>query len=109
MPHMSPHMKIKKGRPLANWPGGNTPPVINITAFEVQPVITNNPFTSEYVAVATDAEQGDISANIVWTIASAIATWGRQGVDLGGSPPANGAASGLAGDMPGHDHHVVFI
>lgn len=94
---LSPHMKIKKGRPLDNWPGGNTPPVINITDFEANPDLTNNPFTSEYVAVATDAEQGDISANIEWSIAASIATQGLQGVDLGGVPPG-GNASGLAND-----------
>lgn len=97
MPGMSPHMKIKKGRPLVGWPGGNTPPVINITDFEASPDITQNPFTSEYVAVATDAEQGDISANIEWSIAASIATRGIQGVDLGGVPPG-GNGSGLAND-----------
>ena len=93
---LSPHMKIKKGRPLVNWPGGNTPPVINITAFDAAPDIPSNPFTTEYVAVATDAEQGDISANIVWNIASAIATRGDQVVDL--DTKSDPEPSGLAND-----------
>ena len=89
MPGMSPHMKIKKGRPLANWPGGNTPPVINITAFDAAPDISGNPFTTEYIAVATDAEQGDISASIVWRVADQVAvaaTSGEADAAIAGAP-----------------------
>ena len=125
MPGMSPHMKIKKGRPLDNWPGGNTPPVINIQAgFNANPdtAIPDNSF----VAIATDAQQGDISANVVWNLLSVrgiAATQGVQNVDEGnnevggntsldadtaglqvvdlGGPPGGGASTGLVADTAG--------
>lgn len=76
---MSAHMKVKKGRPMVGWPGGNTPPVIAITpGFDAAPSIAANPNTS-FFAVATDAQQGDISANIVWSIVSAFAVPATSG------------------------------
>ena len=64
MPGMSPRIKLKKGRALVGHP--NVDPTINITVFvgTVAVDVADGP----YVAVALDAEQGDISSQIIWTI-----------------------------------------
>ena len=98
MGHMSPKIKVRKGRPLPGWP--NQVPLVTITAFDAAPSngVPNNGFT----ATATDPETGqDLSANIVWTGWTASGGEGYQIVDLSqiGSPPANvgaGDPTGLA-------------
>jgi len=63
MPHMSPRIKLKKGRPLAGHT--NVAPTVTILAFVANPV--QGVPTAGFAAVATDSEQGDISSSIVWT------------------------------------------
>jgi len=62
MPGLTARMKVKKGRKLVGW---DSAPVITIDAFSA----TANTGVPEagYSATATDAEDGDISANVTWT------------------------------------------
>jgi len=63
MPGMSARIKVKKGRKLAGW----NAPTITIDAFspsEVAGVPTDN---LDFTGTASDVEDGNISANIVWT------------------------------------------
>jgi len=63
MPGMSPRIKLKKGRPLVGHT--NVGPAISITA-NVDPV-DGGVATTGFAALATDAEQGDISSQVVWS------------------------------------------
>ena len=76
---LAPKQKVKKGRPLQGYK--NQPPTVTITALNTNP--TENVPTPGYSAVAEDAEQGNVSNNILWRI--------------GGSP--GGTVLGQGGDV----------
>ena len=63
MPGMTARIKLKKGRALVGHE--NAAPVVTITAFDATP--PNGTASTVFSATALDAEQGDLSANIVWT------------------------------------------
>ena len=62
---MAPRQKLKKGRPLDGFP--NQGPTVIITA-SFSPMPQGQPSESgEFTATATDPEQGDIAADLVWS------------------------------------------
>jgi len=64
MPGLTARMKVKKGRKLVGW---DALPIITIdtfSAFEANGVPTDN---LDFTGTASDAEDGNISANIIWT------------------------------------------
>lgn len=74
MGNMAPRQKLRVGRPLTGF-SGNTAPVVTITAADATPDF-GSPLGSPqglafgtYKATAVDAQQGDISASIVWSTA----------------------------------------
>ena len=66
---MSPNIKVKKGRALVGWP--NAAPTISITVSQL--TATAGTPTGPYTASALDADQGDLSATVVWsTVADGV-------------------------------------
>ena len=62
MPGLAPKQKVRTGRVLPDFP--NSPPVVEIIAYNSAAYAGEG--EGGYVARATDPDQGDISANIVW-------------------------------------------
>lgn len=62
MPGMPPRIKQKKGRLLDNYP--NVAPVVTITSSHGPGGLGGS---DTFTATAIDAEDGDITASIVWT------------------------------------------
>jgi len=75
MPGMSQNIKIRKGRVAAV----NAAPVVTITSGPptASTGSPDTPFT--FTATAIDAEDGDITANIVWTSSLATSPAGATG------------------------------
>jgi len=79
MPGMSARIKVKKGRKLNNWP--EDAPTINIDTATGS--VANGVTSTAFTATATDTEDGDISANVVWTT---VADGNVQTGGTGGAP-----------------------
>ena len=91
MPGLSPSMKIKKGRALVGWNPGASP-VVTITGSTPSPSIGSNPDLG-FTATAIDAELGDMSSSLKWTIVSALAVPATAGV---ADAAVSGAPAGAA-------------
>jgi hypothetical protein len=83
---MAPRQKLKKGRPLEGFP--NQGPTVIITASQSPVPQGQASEGGEFTATATDPEQGDIAASLVWstsadgnfgTGAAPILTFGSSG------------------------------
>lgn len=110
MAHMSPRLKMRRGR---FGLGGFIGPVLRITSPVNAAVVfapaSNGAFNVTFVGTSTDDLDGDISAAIVWTTGSPVITdtgasvtlalSGFGSPDLRGSPTVLGAGSPLGGGI----------
>ena len=94
---MAPRQKLKKGRPLAGFP--NQGPTVVITSFISNPLngVAQPPGgEGTYTATATDPEQGDIAAQLVWTAST-------------DGPLGTGAAPSLTFTTPGGQNLTASV
>ena len=81
---MNVRQKLKRGRPLTGH--SNVAPTISIDGSSPGAVMAGVP-TSGFSATVYDAEQGDISSQVVWSIPTSASPAGTQVLGVG-SPVA---------------------